>query len=163
MGDVRVTEPGIHVADGPAATVTPSPSVPQPNTTIERRIQLSHIVTINVQIRDPVALAAACTRLGLLQPVQGKAQLFSAEAEGLIVKLPGWTYPAVIDTAKGTIAFDNYHGAWGEQRELDRLLQAYAVEKSRIEARRAGHSVSETLLADGSIKLTIQVGAGGVP
>ena len=119
---------------------------------------MSHVVTINVQIRDPVALAAACTRLGLSQPVQGKTQLFSAEAEGLIVKLPGWTYPVVIDTAKSTIAFDNFEGSWGEQKELDKLLQAYAVEKSRIEARRAGHSVAEQLLPDGSIKLTIQVG-----
>lgn len=121
---------------------------------------MSHIVSISTQIRDPIALAAACTRLGLSQPVQGKATLFTAEAEGLIVKLPGWTYPAVIDTAKGTIAFDNYAGSWGEQKELDKLLQAYAVEKSRLEARRMGHSVSETLLADGSIKLTVQIGGG---
>ena len=119
---------------------------------------MSHIVKINVQIRDPIALAAACTRLGLVQPVQGKATLFTTEAEGLIVKLPGWTYPAVIDTAKGTIAYDNYQGSWGEQKELDKLIQAYAVEKARIEARRAGHSVAEQLVSDGSIKLTIQVG-----
>ena len=36
----------------------------------------------------------------------------------------------------------------------------YAVEKARIEARRQGHSVTEQPLADGSIKLTIQVGGG---
>ncbi len=47
---------------------------------------------------------------------------------------------------------------WGEQRELDRFLQGYAVEKARIEARRRGHTVTEQSLADGSIKLTIQVG-----
>ena len=124
---------------------------------------MSHVVRIQTQIRDPVALAAACTLLGLVQPVQGKATLFTTQAEGLIVKLPGWTYPAVIDTTRGTVACDMYHGAWGDQKELDRLLQAYAAEKSRIEAHRAGHSVSEQLLADGSIKLTIQVGAGGEP
>lgn len=50
---------------------------------------------------------------------------------------------------------------WGDQKELDRFLQMYAVEKARIEARRAGNTVTETQLADGSIKLTIQV-AGGV-
>ena len=47
---------------------------------------------------------------------------------------------------------------WGDQKELDRLMQAYAVEKSLIEARKAGHCVTETPLADGSIKLTINVG-----
>jgi hypothetical protein len=35
------------------------------------------------------------------------------------------------------------------------------VEKAKIEARKRGHSVFEQPLADGSIKLTIQV-AGGV-
>ena len=42
--------------------------------------------------------------------------------------------------------------------QLDRLLQAYAIEKARIEALRRGHSVSEQSLSDGSIKLTIRVG-----
>ena len=34
------------------------------------------------------------------------------------------------------------------------------VEKARIESRKRGHSVAETALADGSIKLTIQVQGG---
>ena len=123
---------------------------------------MSHLVTIITQIKDPIALAAACTRLGLQQPVQGKAQLYSAEAEGLIVNLPGWTYPAVVDTTTGTIAFDTFGGRWGEQKELDKLLQLYAVEKARIEARKAGHSVTEQPLADGSIKLTIAVGGASI-
>ena len=119
---------------------------------------MSHVVNIKTQIKDPIALAAACVRLGLEAPTQGKAKLFVTEAQGLIVRLPGWTYPAVIDTATGTIAYDNYNQAWGDQRELDKLLQAYAVEAARAQARRAGHSVTEQALADGSIKLTISVG-----
>jgi hypothetical protein len=119
---------------------------------------MSHIVTVRAQIRDPNALAAACTRLGLSHPVQGKATLFTSEASGLIVRLPGWQYPAVIDVTSGSIAYDTYNGAWGEQKELDKLLQAYAVEKSRIEARKAGHAVTEQTLVDGSIKLTVLIG-----
>lgn len=119
---------------------------------------MSHIVTIKTQIRDPNALAAACRRLGLETPVQGKARLYTAEAEGLVVNLPGWRYPVVVDTAAGAARYDNYGGAWGDQAQLDRLLQAYAVEKARIEARKAGHSVVEQTLADGSIKLTVMVG-----
>jgi hypothetical protein len=49
---------------------------------------------------------------------------------------------------------------WGDQRQLDRFLQAYAVEKAKIEARKRGHSVTEQALADGSIKLTLQVAGG---
>ena len=102
--------------------------------------------------------AAACARLSLKPPVRGTARLFTTDATGEIVQLPGWTYPVVIDTEKRQVNFDNYGGTWGKQEELDKLLQAYAIEKARIEARKAGHSVSEQTLADGSIKLTIQVG-----
>ncbi|MEI8195292.1 MAG: DUF1257 domain-containing protein [Phycisphaerae bacterium] len=108
-----------------------------------------------------MALAAACTRLGLKQPVQGTAQLYSARATGQIVELPGWQYPVIIDTQSKQIHYDNYGGAWGQQAELDKLLQAYACEKAKLEARKQGHQVTEQALEDGSIKLTIQIGGGG--
>jgi hypothetical protein len=47
---------------------------------------------------------------------------------------------------------------WGDEKELHKFLQSYAVEKCRLEARRRGHTVTEQQLADGSIKLTIEVG-----
>jgi hypothetical protein len=105
-------------------------------------------------------LRAACQRLGLSPPVQGKFKLFSAEAEGLAVQLPGWQYPVVAELASGKLDYDNFQGRWGDQRELDRLIQAYAVEKARSEARRRGHTVAEQTLPNGSIKLTIQVAGG---
>ena len=55
---------------------------------------------------------------------------------------------------------DTYGGVWGDQKELDKLLQAYAVCKAALEARKQGHSVTEQTLADGSIKLTIGVAGG---
>jgi len=119
---------------------------------------LSHIVTIQTQVRDPVAVAAACQRLDLPQPVQGRYRLFSGEVAGLGVELPGWRYPVVCQTETGEVKFDNFEGRWGEQRQLDAFLQGYAVEKAKLEARRRGHSVIEQPLADGSIKLTVQVG-----
>lgn len=105
-------------------------------------------------------MQAACRRLGLPEAVQGTAKLFSGHAVGLAVRLPGWLYPAVFDTANAQVAYDNYGGQWGDRRELDRFLQAYAVEKAKLEARKQGHSTSEQQLADGSIKLTIQVAGG---
>jgi hypothetical protein len=45
-----------------------------------------------------------------------------------------------------------------DQRHLDAFLQSYAVEKARIEARKKGHTVTEQQLANGSLKLTINVG-----
>jgi hypothetical protein len=119
---------------------------------------MSHIVTIQTKILDAVALAAACRRLGLATPTVGTARLFSSQATGQIVLLPGWTYPIVIDTNTGDIKYDNFAGHWGEESQLHKLLQRYAAEKATLEARRKGHSVTETPLPDGSIKLTVQVG-----
>jgi hypothetical protein len=64
----------------------------------------------------------------------------------------------VVDTATGSVNYDNYGGEWGRQEHLDRLLQAYAVERAKLEARRKGYAVTEQPLADGSIRLTVQVG-----
>jgi hypothetical protein len=121
---------------------------------------MSHIVSIQTQVRDPAAIAAACHRLRLPAPVYGTAQLFAGQsATGYQVQLPGWRYPLVCDITSGSLHLDIFGGRWGEQQRLDQFLQAYAVEKTRIEARRKGHSVTEESLADGSIKLTIHVGA----
>jgi hypothetical protein len=119
---------------------------------------MSHIVQIATEVRDEQAAIAACRRLGLAPPTRGAARLFESEAVGLLVALPGWLYPVVVDTNSGAIRYDNYGGRWGEPAELGRFLQAYALEKATIEARRRGHSVVEQALPDGSIKLTIRVG-----
>jgi hypothetical protein len=122
---------------------------------------VSHIVTIATEIRDAVAIKAACQRLRLEAPVFGEAKLFSGTKTGWQVSLSGWRYPVVCDVATGKIDFDNYSGRWGKQEQLDLFLQGYAVEKCRLEARRKGHTVTESQLTDGSIKLTVQVGTGG--
>ncbi len=83
---------------------------------IERRNErLSHIVTIQTQVRDPAAVAAACQRLGLPVPVHRIVHLFNGAAEGLAVELPGWHYPLVCDPASGGLKYDNYGGAWNGQ------------------------------------------------
>jgi hypothetical protein len=121
---------------------------------------VSHIVTIKSEVRDATAVRAACQRLGLPAPVQGKTRLFSGEVEGLAVQLPEWQYPVVADLATGQLKYDNFGGRWGDQTHLDAFLQSYAVERAKIEARRRGHTCTEQTLADGSIKLTIQVQGG---
>ena len=122
---------------------------------------MSHTVQIQTQIRDVDAVLAACRRLQLPPPIEGTTRLFSSQVTGLAVQLPGWKYPVVCQLDKAQIHFDHYDGAWGDPKELDRFLQSYAVEKARIEAHKKGHTVTEQPLTDGSIKLTIQVGAGG--
>ena len=118
---------------------------------------MSHIVTIQTQVRDPMAIQSACQRLKLPAPVYGKARLFTTEATGWQVVLPDWLYPVVCETEHGQLKFDNFNGRWGDPLRLDHFLQAYAVERAKLEARKQGHSVSEQLLADGSIRVQIAV------
>jgi hypothetical protein len=73
---------------------------------------VSHIVQIQTQVRDPLAVEVACRRLGLAPPLQKTIKLFSSEASGLAVELRGWRYPIVCDIATGQIKFDNFGGAW---------------------------------------------------
>ena len=121
---------------------------------------MSHVVTIKAEIRDPAALRLACQRLKLAAPTHETVRLFSSETTGWTVRLPAWQYPVVANTDTGQIAYDNFGGRWGNDAELQRLLQSYTIEKTKLEARRKGYAVSETALADGSVKLCVQVTGG---
>ena len=116
---------------------------------------MSHIVTIATKVYDTEALIAACRRIGLAEPVHGNVRLFSGEATGLSVHLPGWRYPVVVDTAEGSLKYDNYEGRWGDPGKLGHLLQMYAVEKAKTEARKKGYCVTEQARQDGSIVVRI--------
>ncbi len=119
---------------------------------------MSHIVQIETQVKDEQAVRAACTRLQLAAPEHKTVRLFNATATGLCVQLPGWQYPVVANLQTSQVQYDNYNGAWGRQEELHKFLQAYAVEKAKLEARKKGHTCSETRLQDGSIRVTVRVG-----
>lgn len=117
---------------------------------------MSHIVQIKTEVRDTVAIMAAARRLKLAEPITGVFNMYSgAKATGTGVELPGWKYPAVFNTETGAVDFDNYNGSWGQQAELDKFLQAYAVERATAEAQKGGYSVYEEQLDDGSIRLNI--------
>lgn len=118
---------------------------------------MSHLVTIQTQIRDPIALDLACRRLLLPAPVFGTAQLFLAEATGWQVQLTEWRFPVVCDTDRGQLHYDHFEDRWGNEAHLHTLLQTYAVEKTKLEARRSGHDCVEQTLADGSIRVQIAV------
>ena len=121
---------------------------------------MSHIVSIKTEVRCGEGVRLACQRLQLPVPVQGTHRLFSGSHEGLGVQLPEWRYPVVCDLRTRQLHYDNYDGRWGSQNRLDKFLQAYTVEKAKLEARLRGHSVTEVPLNDGSIKLTVAVNGG---
>ncbi len=122
---------------------------------------MSHIVEIEARIvgkEGETAVNAVCSRLRLPRATRGNFQLYSTEVTGLGIELPHWKYPVVADTDTGQLRYDNYEGRWGSQEYLDQFLQAYAVERTKLEARKKGHSVVEQRLDNGSIKLTVEIG-----
>lgn len=120
---------------------------------------MSHIVQIKTEVKDEAAVRAACLRLKWEQPTFGNFQVFSVNRTGLGVKLPQWQYPVVIDLNTGAVDFDNYNGMWGKQETLDSFMQAYTIEKAKLEAAKNGYSVYEENLTDGSVKLTVTMEA----
>ncbi len=119
---------------------------------------MSHTVTIKTKITDMVAIQSACTRLKLPQPTQGEVRLFDRIAQGIGVQLDGWRFPVCIES-DGNLLFDNFGGFWGTPEKLDQFTQAYSVEKAKLEARKQGYQCSESVLADGSIRLQVLVEA----
>ena len=77
---------------------------------------MSHLVSVQTQVRDATALAAACRRLSLAEPAQETVQLFSGEMKGLAVRLPDWQYPVVVDVDAGKLHYDNFEGHVGRAK-----------------------------------------------
>ncbi len=119
---------------------------------------MSHVVTVEVEIRDLDAIKSVCRRLKLKEPVCGKTILYETEVEGVLVELTDWLYPIVCDLSTGKVRYDNYGGTWGDQKYLDRFVQTYTIEKASLEARKKGYWVSEQSLSDGSVRLTVNMG-----
>jgi hypothetical protein len=115
---------------------------------------VSHILSIRTEIRDINAISAACRRLKLDAPIRGDHTLYDGTYQGIGVKLPGWSYPIVIQE-NGEVKYDNYGGRWGNVKELNTFTQVYAVEKTKLEARKNGYLAQESTLADGSIRVTL--------
>ena len=78
---------------------------------------MSHIVEIQTQVRDAEAVRAACQRLHLPAFVERTVKLFSGEATGLAIELPGWRYLVVAQCETGQLAYEDFEGRWGEQRD----------------------------------------------
>jgi len=147
---------------------------------------LSHLVTVAVEVRDLNALKKACERLGFqfvagatrfewfgrwMDDYDGadaahrhgiKPEDYGRCQHKIVV--PGTSYGyeiGVVARPDGgyTLALDNFDPGLNQAvggEGAPRLVQAYAVEKVRMEALAQGHLCREQRLDDGSIRLTLQ-------
>ena len=118
---------------------------------------MSHTIKLEVESKNRQALIATCQRLGYRIGGESEYALYASTEIGLAVYLPDWRYPVVV-RSDGTIAFDNYKGAWGDIVHLNKLRQTYAAEVTRQEFAMQGLSVYEQTNQDGSMTLTVEMG-----
>ena len=93
---------------------------------------MSHIVTIKTEVRDPAAVAAACRRLGLPEPVHGTATALRGRGHRAARPAARLALPRRHRHRHRRGPLRQLQRAPGATRaQLDRFLQAYAVEKAR--------------------------------
>jgi len=115
---------------------------------------MSHIVKSKIEVSNKPCLLAAVEALGLENLGEGTHTLYGGQkAKGIAVKLPDWSYPAVINVENGEVKYDNYGGSWGKQIELDKLMQEYTLKVGEEQAEQAGMLASRNLLDNGDIEL----------
>jgi hypothetical protein len=123
---------------------------------------MSHISKIELEVRDLGVLGNACARLGLeLLKEKRTFKWYGKEAEcDHAISVSGADYEIGVMRTAGQYELNcdyydrNIEKAIGNQGGL--LKQAYAIEKTRIEARKKGYSVIERRTKTG-IRLHVRV------
>ena len=123
---------------------------------------MSHISKIELEVKDLGILGQACARLGLnLMRGQQTFKWYGKDSQcDHAIKIPGANYEIGVLKKNGSLDLNcdfydrNIEKAIGKQGGL--LKQAYAVEKTKIEARKKGYSVLERQ-TDNGIRLHVRI------
>lgn len=141
---------------------------------------MSHVAKIEIEIKDLVALVAACRRIGCTL-VQGQRTYawyghhvgdyplpegFKAEDMGHCehaIRVPGADYEiGVVARRDGKPGYTLLWDFWGGQlaRQLgpngQKLVQAYGIEAAKSVARKQGYAVTETTKPNGAVVLQLR-------
>lgn len=117
-----------------------------------------HTIEVDLDLGDVTAFNRACQRVNAeFLPTQ-TVKLYETKHIGHAARLQGWMYPIVYDQDQQKTFFDNYNGAWGDPQELDRFMQAYAVEKTLLTAQEQGHVAQVRNVEGGGIQVIMDVG-----
>lgn len=121
---------------------------------------MSHIVKLKVKINRPDLLREVAERdFGLKVVEKEKVEFYSfTRHTGMTIYLPGWRYPVLVND-QGELVYDNYNGAWGDQAQLDALVQSYVIATVYAEVGSSGIPIDSETMADGTVKLRLPVQA----
>lgn len=139
---------------------------------------MSHVSQIDIEIKDLTALQAACARLGLIWKANQSSYKWYGRWVGdyplpenvkvkdlgkclHAIEVPGARYEVGVTEVNGklTLLWDFYSSGGLEQilgNNGGKLIQAYAVEATKAQARRAGMRAYEQVEQDGTIRLELR-------
>ena len=124
----------------------------------------SQTAKIQVDFNDPVSLKMAVESLGGKWLGMGTHRLYDGETIGFGFTMPNWRYPLVAQD--GQLAYDDYHGNWGNVADLEKLRSEYALVTAEQGAKLQGWLCERT--AEGSLLIhhpqggTLTVTASGL-
>ena len=123
---------------------------------------MSHIVKIELEVKDLSVLKTACKRLGL-EFLEGKTEFrwyVDTATCAHVIRVPGAEYEIGVQKLGSRYELQcDYFDPNIEQRigkNGGLLKQAYAIEKTRAEARRKGYTVIEQR-TDNAIRLHVRM------
>jgi hypothetical protein len=127
---------------------------------------MSHVATVEIEIKDLAALEKACQKLGLEFVRDQKQFRYYAGRQDYCdhaIRVPGNQQAYEIGVRKTgkhyTLAHDDFGGAGGMVKlagaGCQKIVQRYAAEASIAEARRQGYRVKEQLQTNGTIRLEL--------
>jgi len=136
---------------------------------------VSHIVKIALKFKVQQALEHAVNAASKGAESVDEYKFYDGHvASGLGIQFEGWVYKAVIDN-DGTMIYDTYNGAWGDQSHMDNFCREYTFEVARLWAMERGYLVQDNgttlnivtpeggniaVTADGQVATSGFVGAG---
>jgi hypothetical protein len=117
---------------------------------------MSHIATVKTKIKDLGILEEVLKQQNIdLLRKQHQVELYSNSVQAIAsFRLPKWKFPIAVK-ADGSIAFDNYKGKWGNQTQLNKVLQAYSRKVVMKQAKRMGMTTTTKTGKDGSLVMTL--------
>ena len=120
---------------------------------------MSHIATVDVQIKDLKCLKKVCEKMNVPVKIAPDGQTLTESMYGsqrasghASFKPKTFTYPVVVNKDEGTARYDQYPS--GRIEELHKVQQEYAAELSATELSNRGYTVQRKQKQDGSIELT---------
>ena len=99
---------------------------------------MSHTVKVSVEFKDRTSLAAAVVAMGGTVQGEGVHKLYSSQERGFGFSLPNWKFPLILRHDDNSLAFDDYHGSWGNVADLVTLRETYTIEVARQAATNNG-------------------------